>query len=60
MEVSEGVEKRPNFSALGQNNSISKTPSTTSKPGDIRKLIIKNFKGIGFVDKSDSIERLKA
>ena len=51
MEVNEidhsenGGGKRPNFSALGNLNlSITKTPSNTSKPGDIRKLVIKNFK----------------
>lgn len=48
MDVSEGGEKRPNFSAIGPNNSnLIKMPSNgaASKPGDIRKLVIKNFKG---------------
>lgn len=48
MDVSEGGEKRPNFSAIGPNNSnLIKMPSNgaSSKPGDIRKLVIKNFKG---------------
>lgn len=48
---------RPNFSALGTSNSIavnvSKTPTTNmataAKPGDIRKLVIKNFKCECFV-----------
>lgn len=39
--------KRPNFSAISNSNvSITKTPTNTSKPGDIRKLVIKNFKGM--------------
>lgn len=39
------AEKRPNFSAIGTANvSIAKTPTSTAKPGDIRKLVIKNFK----------------
>lgn len=39
------AEKRPNFSAIGTPSvSIAKTPTSTAKPGDIRKLVIKNFK----------------
>lgn len=48
MDVSEGGDKRPNFSAIAPNNSnLIKMPSNgaASKPGDIRKLVIKNFKG---------------
>lgn len=45
MDVSHSDEKRPNFSALGSNNGASgKLPTNSaSKPGDIRKLVIKNF-----------------
>lgn len=47
MEVGENGEKRPNFSALSSNNgSLIKLPTnSSSKPSDIRKLVIKNFKG---------------
>lgn len=48
---------RPNFSALGTTNSIAatvaKTPTnmtTTAKPGDIRKIVIKNFKSEWYFD----------
>lgn len=48
---------RPNFSALGATNSIAvtvvKTPTnmtTAAKPGDIRKLVIKNFKSEYFLN----------
>lgn len=45
MDVSPTEEKRPNFSALSNSNGASnKMPTNSaSKPGDIRKLIIKNF-----------------
>lgn len=47
MEVGESGEKRPNFSAISSNNGpLIKLPTnSSSKPSDIRKLVIKNFKG---------------
>lgn len=47
MEVNDSGEKRPNFSAINSNNGpLMKLPTnSTSKPNDIRKLVIKNFKG---------------
>lgn len=48
MELSESGDKRPNFSALTPNTNatIVKMPiNGLSKPGDVKKLIIKNFKG---------------
>ncbi|XP_031622090.1 cullin-4B [Contarinia nasturtii] len=46
MEVGESGEKRPNFSAISSNNGpLIKLPTnSSSKPSDIRKLVIKNFK----------------
>lgn len=44
-----GGERRLNFSAVssGANGSVLKMPTnSSSKPGDIRKLVIKNFKGL--------------
>lgn len=47
---SSNKKQRPNFSAVNNSNgptatSVMKMPSTNpSKPGDIRKLVIKNFK----------------
>lgn len=49
MSEGDGGERRLNFSAVGTgaNGSVLKMPTNSaSKPGDIRKLVIKNFKGL--------------
>lgn len=47
MEVDESGDKRPNFSAISNNSSsLNKLPTNSpSIQSDIRKLVIKNFKG---------------
>lgn len=52
MDESQSDEKRPNFSALGSNNGASvKIPTNSAaKPGDVRKLVIKNFKAKSLPD----------
>lgn len=49
MEVDDSGEKRPNFSAINSNGPLIKMPTnSSSKPSDIRKLVIKNFKGMSY------------
>lgn len=39
------VDKRPNFSAVPANGSIVRGSSSSNTKGDVKKLVIKNFKG---------------
>lgn len=44
-DINMAGERRANFSALTANSPSTKVPvNNSSKPGDIRKLVIKNFK----------------